>query len=93
MRPNILFIVNALIQIFYHIGSGLPYLHIFVRESVALLGAMTDEWMRNLFCGQNQKISSDQVKFAAKKIKTNFIACKLSVNRVVSFGVVLYCNK
>ena len=31
-----------------------------------------------LSCGQNQKISQDQVNFAAKNIKANFIACEFS---------------
>ena len=71
MTSNFVDVVIALILIFCHIGSGMPYLHIFVREIVALLGAMTDKWVRNLFCGQNQKISNDQVKFAAKNITKN----------------------
>ena len=30
------------------------------------------------------------IKFSAKNIKAIFIACELSVKRVVDFGVVLY---
>ena len=30
---------------FTAIGSGMPYLHIFVEEIVALLGAMADKWV------------------------------------------------
>ena len=29
------------------------YLRIFVEDIVALLGAMTDKWVRKLFCGRN----------------------------------------
>ena len=28
-----------------HIGTGMPYLHIFVEDIVALLGVMTDKWV------------------------------------------------
>ena len=42
------------------------------------------------FCGHNWKINNDQVKFASKNIKANFIACELSVKRVITFGEVLY---
>ena len=45
------------------------------------------------FYGQNQKISNDQVKVAAKKIKASFISCELLVNRVVTFGMVLHHNQ
>ena len=38
-------------------------------------------------------MSNGQVKFAAKNIKANFIACELSVQRVVTFDVVLYHNQ
>ena len=34
-----------------------------------------------------------QVKFAAKTIQANYIACELSVQRVVTFDVVLYRNQ
>ena len=35
---------------------------------------------------------NDQVKVAAKNKNGNFIACDFSVQRVVTFGVVLYHN-
>ena len=47
----------------------------------------------NLFCCRNQKISNNQVKLAAKNIKANFIACELSLQRIVTFDVVLYRNQ
>ena len=37
--------------------------------------------------------SNYQVKFAAKNINANCIACELSVKRVDTFGVVLYRNQ
>ena len=79
-------VVNVLLPISCHIGLGMPKLQIFV---VAWLCVMTDEWAWKLFYGQNKKISNGQVKFAAKNIKGNFIACWLSVKRVVTFGAVL----
>ena len=65
-------------------------LRIFVEDIVALLGAMTDKWVRKRVCGRNLKITNDQVKFATKNIKAKFIACDFSVKRVVTFSVVLY---
>ena len=35
-------------------------------------------------------MSNGQVKFAAKNIQANYIACELSVQKVVTFDVVLY---
>ena len=43
MTPNFVVIVNVLLPICCHIGSGMPYLHIFAEEIDALLGAMTDK--------------------------------------------------
>ena len=37
----------------------MPNLRIFVEDIVALLGAMSDEWMRKLVCGRNKKLSND----------------------------------
>ena len=54
---------------------------------------MTDKWVCKLRCGRNKIISNDQVKPSAKSIKANFIACELSVKRVVTFSVVLYRNQ
>ena len=44
MTPNAVVVVNVLLRIFCHIGSGMPYLRIFVEDIVASLGAMTDKW-------------------------------------------------
>ena len=66
MKPNFVAVVNVLLPICCHIGSGMPNLRIFVEDFVALLSAMTDKWVRNLVRGRNQKLSNDQVKFATK---------------------------
>ena len=42
MIPNFAVVVSILLPICYHIGSGMPYLCIFVEFIVTLLGAMTD---------------------------------------------------
>ena len=38
-------------------------------------------------------VCNDQVQFAAKNTKPEFIACEPSVKGVVTFGVVLYRNQ
>ena len=38
-------------------------------------------------------MSNDLVKLAAKSINAKCIACELWVERVGTFGVVLYCNQ
>ena len=43
MTPNLVAVVNVLLPICCHIGSGMPNLRIFVEDIVALLGAMTDK--------------------------------------------------
>ena len=45
MTPNIVVFINALLQICFHVGSGMPYLRIFVEDIVALLGAIVDKWV------------------------------------------------
>ena len=37
MIPNFVVVVNVLMPVCCHIGSGMPYLHIFVEEIDALL--------------------------------------------------------
>ena len=44
MAPNFAAVVSVLLPICCHIGSGMPYLTIFVEESVPLLGPMADQW-------------------------------------------------
>ena len=46
--------------------------------------------VKRVTCGRNKNISNDQVKFSAKYINAKIIVCELSVNRVVTFGVVMY---
>ena len=38
-------VTSVLLPMCCHIGSGIPYLCIFVEEVVALLGSMTDKWV------------------------------------------------
>ena len=71
----------------------MPFLCIFVVEVVTLLDAITDKWVRTLVCGQNENISNDQVKVAAKNIDAKFFACELWVKRVGTFGLVVYRNQ
>ena len=71
----------------------MPYLCIFVEEVVPLSGTITDKWVLLLVCGQNWNIINDQVKVAAKNISTKFVACDFWVERVGTFGVVLYHNQ
>ena len=75
MTPNIVAVVNILLPICCHIGSGMPNLRIFVEDIAAFLGATTGKWARNLVCGWNKKLRNDQAKFATKNIKAKFIAC------------------
>ena len=44
-------------------------------------------------CGQNLNISNDMVKVVAKIESAKFFACELLVERVGTFGVVLYRNQ
>ena len=41
-------IANVSLPVCCHIDSGMTNLRIFVEENVALLGAMTDKWVKNL---------------------------------------------
>ena len=43
MTPNFVVVVNVLLIIRYHIGSGTPNLRIFVEDNDALLGGSTDK--------------------------------------------------
>ena len=45
MTSNFVIVVKDLLTICCHIGSGIPNWRLFVEESVALLGAMTDKWV------------------------------------------------
>ena len=62
IATNFVVAVSVLQTICCHIGSGMPYLCIFVEEVVPL------SWVLTLVCGRNKNISNDQVKVAAKSI-------------------------
>ena len=71
----------------------MPYPCIFVEEVVPLLGEMNDKLVLTLVCGRNENISNDLVKVSAKFESTKFFACELWVERVGTFGAVLYRNE
>ena len=68
----------------------MPYPCIFVEEVVQLLGVMTDKLVLTFVCGRNQNISNDLVKVAANFETPKYFACELWVERVGTFGIVLY---
>ena len=45
MTPNFVAVVSVLLPICGHICQGMPYLSIFVKEIVPLLGTMTEKWV------------------------------------------------
>ena len=47
MTPSFVVVVSVLLPVCCHIGRGMPYLCIFVREVVTLLhvGAITEKWV------------------------------------------------
>ena len=45
MTPYFVVVVGVVLPIYCHIGSGMPYLCIFVEEVVAFLGTMTNKWI------------------------------------------------
>ena len=65
----------------------------FVEEVVPLLEAMTDKFVLTFVCGQNSNISNELVKVAAKIESAKFFACEIWVERVGTFGEVLYRNQ
>ena len=54
---------------------------------------MTDKLVITFVCGRNENISNDLVKVSAKFESAKFFACELWVERVGTFGVVLYRNQ
>ena len=70
----------------------MPYTSFFVEEVVPLLGKMTDKLVLTFVCGQNSNICNDLVKVAAKIVSAKIFACELWVERVGTFGLVLYRN-
>ena len=71
----------------------LPNLGILVEDIFVLLVAMTVKRVRKITCGRNKNISNYQVKVSAKYINAKIIVCELLVNRVVTFGVIMYRNQ
>ena len=71
----------------------MPYPCIFVEEVVPLLGEMTYKFVLTFVYGLNWNISNDLVKVSAKIESAKFFACELWVERVGTFGVVLYRNQ
>ena len=53
IAPNFVVVISVLQPICSHIGLGMPYLCIFVKEVVPLSGAIADKWVLTLVCGQN----------------------------------------
>ena len=90
MAPNFEAVGSVLLQICGQICRSMPYLCIFVEEIVPLLGAMTEKLVLTFVCCWNKNISNDLVKVAAKIESAKFFACELWVERVGTFGVVLY---
>ena len=66
---------------------------IFVEEVVPLLGTMTDKLVLTFFYGRNSNISNNLVYVSTKIESPKFFACELWVERVSTFGVVLYRNQ
>ena len=93
MTPNFEAFFGVILQICSQIYRGMPYLCTFVEEVVPLLEAMTDKLVLTFVCGRNYNISNDLVKVAAKIESAKFFACELWVERVGTFGVVLYPNQ
>ena len=93
MAPNFEAVVSVLLQMCGQICRGMPYPCIFVEEVVPLLVAMTDKLVLTFVCGWNQNISNDLVKIAAKIETPKYFACELWVERVGTFGIVLYRNQ
>ena len=65
----------------------------FVEEVVQLLGAMADKLVLTFVFGRNKNISNGLVKVAANIESAKYFACELWVERVGTFGVVLYRNQ
>ena len=93
MTSNFEAVFSVLLQICIQIYRGMPYLCIFVEEVVPLLGAMTDKFVLTFVCGRNWNISNDLVKVASKIESAKYFACELWVERVGTFGEVLYRNR
>ena len=93
MAPNFEAVVSVLLHICCQICRCMPYPCIFVEELVPLLGEMHDKLVLTFVCGRNKNISNDLEKVSAKIERANFFVCELWVERVGTFGVVLYRNQ
>ena len=93
MVPNFEAVGSVLLQLCDHNCRGMPYPCIFVEEVVPLLGEMADKLVLTFVCDRNQNLSNDLVKVSAKIEGAKFFACELWVERVGTFGVVLYSNQ
>ena len=93
MTPNFEAVVCVLLQICGQICRGMPYPCIFDEEVVPFLGEMTDKLVLTFVWGRNLNISNVLVKVLAKIESSKFFACELWVERVGTFGVVLYRNQ
>ena len=93
MAPNFEAVVSVFLQICGQICRGRPYLCIFVEKVIPLLGEMADTLVLTFACCRNYNISNDLVKVLSKIESAKFFACELWVDRVSTFGVVLYRNQ
>ena len=93
MAPNFEAVVSVLLQNCGQICQGMPYPCIFVEKVVPLFGEMTDKLVITFVCGRNYNISNDLVKVSVKIECAKFFAIELWLERVGTFGVLLYCNQ
>ena len=93
MTPNFEAVVSFLLQICGQIFRGMPYPCTFVEEVVPLLEEVTDRMVFTFVLGRNKNISNDLVKVSAKIGSAKSLACEIWVERVGTFGVVLYLNQ
>ena len=93
MALNFEAVVSVSLQICGQICRCKPYPCIFVEEVAPLLGEMTDKLVLTFVCCRNWNISNDLVKVSAKLESAEFFAFVLWVERVSTFGVVLYRNQ
>ena len=92
MTPNFVVVVNVLMPICFHIGMGLPHLHIFVAENDALLDARTDKWFENISVVRNRKDAMTRPGLQQNNSNI-FLACEIWLKMNFTFCVVLYRNQ
>ena len=93
MTPNFVVVVSVLLPICCHIGSGMPYLYIFVGEVVMLLGAISEKMGVKTCLWSVLEHKQRPDKGCSKNKNAKFFACELWVKRVSTFGVVMYRNQ